>query len=122
MTKDKETYLHELKEKVKDFCDARDWDQFHDAKELAIALSIEVAELLEHFRWKSRDEVNHRFTIPEKRKEIEGELSDCLYFILRIAQMYDIDLSKALSEKMEENDRKYPVEKAKGSHKKYNEF
>lgn len=122
MTTDKETKVHELKNMVKDFCDARDWDQFHDAKELAIALSIEAAELLELFRWKSRTEVNHKFTLPEKREEIEDELSDCLYFILRIAQMYNIDLTKSMNRKMKKNEDKYPVEKSKGSHSKYTEF
>ncbi|MDA3837141.1 MAG: nucleotide pyrophosphohydrolase [Nanoarchaeota archaeon] len=122
MAKDEETKVHELKQKVKDFCDARDWEQFHDAKELAIALSIEVSELLEHFRWKSKEEVNHRFTIPEKREEIEDELSDILFFVLRIAQMYDINLSSSLNRKIKKNDEKYPVEKARGSHKKYNEL
>jgi NTP pyrophosphatase (non-canonical NTP hydrolase) len=114
--------IYELKEKVKNFCEVREWAQFHDAKELAIALSIEASELLEHFRWKSKEEVNNGFKIPEKREEIEDELSDIFYFVLRIAQLYDIDLSKALDRKMKKNEEKYPVEKSKGNHKKYTEF
>ena len=119
---DNTTNITQLKEKIKTFCDARDWDQFHDAKELAIALSIEASELLEIFRWKTRDEVNALFNNPTKKEDIEDEMADILYFLVRIAQFYDINLSKALENKMKKNNEKYPIEKAKGSHKKYNEF
>ena len=119
---DNKTNIHELKEKIKKFCDDRDWDQFHGAKELATALIIEAAELLEHFRWKSKEEVEELFSNEEKKKKIEDEMADILYFLIRLAQRYNIDLTKALDKKMEENDKKYPIEKAKGSHKKYNEF
>lgn len=116
------TTISELKQKIKEFSEARDWDQFHNAKELAIALSIEASELLEHFRWIGHEEVNNKFKIPEKKKEIESELADVLVFLVRLAQMYDIDLSKSVEEKMQKNEERYSVEKAKGSCKKYNEF
>jgi len=119
---DSETNIQELKEKVKVFCEKRDWDQYHPPKELATALIIEAAELLEHFRWKSEDESKIILEDNKKRKEVEDELADVFYFVLRIAQKYDIDLTKALERKMEENTKKYPVEKFKGSNKKYNEF
>ncbi len=119
---DKLVNIHELKQRVKSFCDERDWEQFHDAKELAIALSVEASELLEHFIWKSRDETNERINHPERREEIKDELSDCLYFILRIAQMYDIDLSSSLVRKLEKNGVKYPSEKSFGKKDKYNEL
>jgi len=122
MTDDINSNIHKLKQRFKNFCSNRDWDKFHDAKELAIGLSIEAGELLDHFRFKTRDEVNHKFTIPEKREEIEDELADIFIYVLRIAQMYDIDLTKSFNRKLEKNDKKYPVEKAKGSSKKYNEF
>ena len=118
----KEKEAAELKEKVKEFCDERDWDQFHNAKELAIALSIEASELLEIFRWKTDKEVQELFLNEKKKEDIQDEMADILYFLVRIAQMYDIDLSEALDKKMEKNELKYPVEKAKGSSKKYNEF
>jgi NTP pyrophosphatase (non-canonical NTP hydrolase) len=121
MPKDHERKLIELKEKIKDFCDKRDWDQFHNAKELAIALSIEASELLEIFRWKNPEEVKELFNNPKKKEDIEDEMADILYFLVRIAQLYDIDLSETLDRKMEKNDKKYPVEKFKGSNKKYNE-
>ena len=122
MAKDSETNLHEFKEKIKKFCEARDWDRFHNAKELAIALSIEASELLEIFIWKSPEEVKKLFEEPKKKEDIGDEMADILYFLTRIAQMYDIDLSEALDRKLEKNDKKYPVEKAKGSNKKYNEL
>ena len=122
MVNDNERRIHDLKEKIKEFCDKRDWDQFHNAKELAIALSIEASELLEIFRWKTHEEVDELFKDEKKKEDIEDELADILYFLVRIAQRYDLDLSEAFDRKLEKNDKKYPIDKAKGSHKKYNEF
>jgi len=119
---DTQTNIHELKEKVRKFCEDRDWDQFHNAKDLAIGISTESAELLEHFRWKSEKEVEEMFNSEKKRTEISEEMADTFYFLLRLAQKYDIDLTTALADKMEKNDKKYPVEKAKGSNKKYSEL
>lgn len=119
---DKEVKIHELKEKIKKFCDDRDWDQFHNAKDLAIALSIEASELLEIFRWKNEKEVTELFKNEKKKEAIEDEIADILYFLVRMAQRYNLDLSEALDRKMVKNDKKYPIEKAKGSNKKYNEL
>ncbi len=120
--KDEERKIHELKELIKEFCEKRDWDQFHNAKDLAIALSIEASELLEIFRWKSQKEVEELFKTEKKKEHIEEEMADVLYFLVRMAQMYGLDLTEALEKKMEKNKEKYPVDKAKGSNKKYNEF
>jgi len=122
MTKDQERKIHDLKEKIRKFCEAREWDQFHNAKDLAIALSIEASELLEIFRWKDSKEVELLFKDNIKKENIEDEMADILYFLVRIAQRYNLDLSEALDRKMEKNEKKYPVDKAKGSNKKYNEF
>ena len=122
MLKDQETKIHEIKDFIKKYCDERDWDQFHGAKELAVALIIEAAELLEPFRFKSDKEVEELFKNPQKREEIEDEMADVLYFLFRLAQRYDIDLSEAFERKMGKSAKKYPIEKAKGSNKKYNEF
>ncbi len=111
-----------LKEKIKTFCEERDWDQFHNAKELAVALSIEASELLEIFRWKTRKEVDELFKNEKKREEIEDELADVVYFPIRLAQLYNIDLSRAIEKKMRKNNEKYPADKVKGLHKKYNEY
>ena len=121
MGKDNETKLHELKDKIQQFCEERDWDQFHNAKDLATALIIEAAELLEIFRWKTPKEEEELFKTPEKKKKIADEMADVLYFLIRLAQRFDIDLSEALESKMKENDEKYPIDKFKGSNKKYNE-
>ena len=122
MHDDRSTTVEELKSRVKAYCDARDWDQFHDAKELAMSITIESAELLELFRFKSSDDMKRMFETPRQRERICGEVSDVLFATLRFAQLYDIDLTEAFDRKMEENERKYPVEKARGSNKKYDEY
>ena len=119
---DSETTLQDLKEKVRLFCQDRDWDQYHNPKDLAIGIITESSELLEHFRFKSEEEVELFLKDAQKKKEISEELADVLYFVLRLAQKYNIDLSKELDAKLEKNKEKYPVEKAKGSNKKYSEL
>lgn len=119
---DKETTFEVAKSDVKKFCSDRDWDQFHGAKDLAIGLITESSELLEHFRFKSDDQVRDMFKSSEKRTEISHELADALFFILRFAQMFEIDLSEALREKMARSAQKYPIEKAKGRNVKYDEL
>ena len=122
MSKDRETKIHELKEKNRQFCEERDWDQFHNAKDLAIALSLEASELLEHFRYKNLEEVEALFKDSKKKEEIEEEMADIFAFLIRLAQKYDIDLSEAFERKLEKTGKKYPIDKAKGSNKKYTEF
>ncbi len=118
---DQKANLLELKEKVRVFCEARDWDQFHNAKELAIGMSIECSELLDLFRFKSEKEVEELFRDIEKKEKVSEEMADILYGLLRLAQRYDIDLSEELNKKMAKSEKKYPVEKFKGSNRKYNE-
>ena len=117
---DAKTSIQDLKNKVKEFCEARDWDQFHNPKELAIGMSTEANELLQMFRFKSKQEMKQLMS-SEKITDIEDELADIFHFILRFSQMYNIDLSSAVLNKMHKNNKKYPVEKSKGSNKKYNE-
>ena len=119
---DSTTNLQELKENIKRFCDERDWDQYHNPKDLAIGIITEASELLEHFLWKSENEVDDLVNNSQKREQIEDEMADVLYFLLRLSQKYDIDLSNALIRKIEKNAIKYPIEKAKGSNKKYTEL
>jgi NTP pyrophosphatase (non-canonical NTP hydrolase) len=113
--------LEELKNKVKEFCENRDWDRFHNPKELAIGISTEANELLQIFRFKSKEEMKILMN-SEKRTEVEEELADVFYFVLHFAQMNDIDLTTALENKIEKNNKKYPVEKVMGCSKKYNEY
>lgn len=117
-----ETSLYELKEKIRQFCQEREWDQYHNPKDLAIGIITESAELLEHFRFKSEAEVEAMLKNPEKKAEVSEELADIFYFVLRLAQKYDINLVEVLEKKLEKNRQKYPVEKARGSNKKYTEF
>jgi len=113
------TTVAELKGQVKRFCEARDWDQYHNAKDLAIGVSTEAGELLDLFRFRPVNEVEAMFRDEGEREEVEDEMSDVLFFLLRMAQMNGIDLAGAFSRKMLKNEGKYPVEKARGSNKKY---
>jgi len=119
---DDKTNIKQLKEMVKAFCEERDWDQYHNAKDLAIGIITEASELLEHFRFKSGKEVDDLFKDKFKKDEISEELADVLFFILRFAEKYHIDLSDELKKKLDKNVQKYPIEKAKGSNKKYTEY
>lgn len=119
---DDDTKISDLKRKIRQFCQERDWDQFHNPKDLAIGLSIEANELLELFLWKNQKEIESLLNNSEKKEKISEELADILYLLLRISDKYSIDLSESFKKKLEKNKQKYPIEKAKGSNKKYNEF
>lgn len=122
MPSDDTNTISDLKTQVQAFCEARDWDQYHNAKDLAIGVSTEAGELLDLFRFKSPEEVEAMFRDAREREDIEDEVSDVLFFLLRLGQKYDIDLTNALERKMEKNAGKYPVEKTRGSNKKYNKL
>ena len=106
--------LEELRQSIVKFTQDRDWDQFHNGKDLALALSIEASELNEAFLWKDAIEVN-----VEKVKE---ELADIFNYAILIADKYDLDIKQIVLDKLRRNAEKYPVEKAYGSAKKYNEL
>jgi NTP pyrophosphatase (non-canonical NTP hydrolase) len=116
---DGEERLDALKRRVQDFCLARDWDQFHGAKDLAIGVATEAAELLEIFRFQTQAQCAQLLADPQAREAIGDELADVLFFILRFAARFDFDLSAALERKIEKNARKYPVEKSRGNNRKY---
>jgi len=111
--------IDELASKVKAFCEARDWDQFHGPKDLAIGVITEASELLEHFRFQSEEQAMAILKDPKQREDIEDELADVLFFLLRFSQRFDVDLAAALARKIEKSEKKYPVEKAKGNNRKY---
>lgn len=106
---------------VKEFCAEREWDQFHGPKDLAIGISTEANELLELFRFKSDAEIINKLTETKYRENVEDEIADVLFFVLRFAELNHIDLVGALKNKISKNASKYPVALAKGSNKKYNE-
>ena len=114
--------VKELIDKVRTFCEERDWDQYHNPKDLAIGISTEANELLDIFRFKSIDDMNEIMSNEIKREHVEEELADVFFFVLRFAQMNHIDLKDALEMKMEKNARKYPAELVKGKNIKYNEI
>ncbi len=114
--------LQELIEKVQSFCEERDWDQFHNPKDLAIGISTEANELLDIFRFKSLEDIEGLLRNPDKREHIEEEIADVLFFVLRFAQRNDIDLRSALEMKLQKNALKYTVEASKGKNAKYNEL
>lgn len=116
------TTISGLKDIVKRFCEERDWDQFHSPKELAIGLSTEANELLQLFRFKTEEQMKKQIACNESREKITQELADVFFFVLRFAQMNNIDLSDTLKRKMELNAEKYPVEKVRGRNEKYNEY
>lgn len=112
--------IKEIQASIKEFCSKRDWDQFHNAKELAIGMSTESNELLELFRFICETDIER--VVMDKREAIEDELMDVLFFVLRFAQMYDIDVSSAFNKKMKKNNTRYPADVVKGKNKKYNEY
>jgi NTP pyrophosphatase (non-canonical NTP hydrolase) len=119
--KDEETTLKELKEHVSRFNAERDWDKFHQFKDLAMDISIEAAEVSEHFIFKTEKEVEELLK-SKKREDLEDEMADVLWGTVMLADKCDIDLAKAFENKMAKNAKKYPVEKARGNNKKYTEL
>ena len=116
------TDIVELTDIVMRFCEERDWSQYHGLKDLAIGISTEAGELLDLFRFKCDDECLRMLDSDRGRTDISDELADVLFFVLRFAKAADIDLREALESKVAKNALKYPVDKAKGSNKKYTEL
>jgi NTP pyrophosphatase (non-canonical NTP hydrolase) len=106
--------IQELTNAIRQFTEERDWDQFHNGKDLAIALSLEASELLEAYLWKAAEDV--------KVDKVKEELADVFNYALQIADKYNLDVKQIVMDKLARNAEKYPVEKAKGSAKKYNEL
>ena len=112
--------LDTLTRRLREFADARDWEQFHSPKNLTMALSVEVAEIVEHFQWLSEAQSND---LPEQTLDkVETELADTLLYLVRLADKLDIDLLDAARRKIEINEQKYPVEKSRGNAKKYTDL
>lgn len=109
-----------LRDELRRFAAQRDWDQFHTPKNLACAVVTEASELLAHFRWSKDGTVDE--LSPKERAEVAHEIADVLLFLVRLADKLDIDPISAAREKLKLNAGRYPVEKAKGSSKKYTEF
>ena len=112
--------VKEITEKIKKFRDERDWMQFHDPKNMAVSIILEASELLEHFQWKTTDEVEKYAR--QNRLEIKDEIADIALYLFELADNLGIGLIDAMDQKLKKNEMKYPVEKAKGKHTKYNKL
>ncbi len=115
-----EDNLESLRNKINQFVAERDWTQFHTPKNLAMAMIVEAAELVEQFQWDTPQESQQ--LSPEKREAVAYELADTFVYLLRIAEVLEIDLIDATNKKIELNALKYPVDKARGSNAKYTEY
>jgi len=112
--------ISELTKRIIAFRDAREWKQFHNPKDVALSLVLEAAEVMEHFQWKSKEEMEEY--IKTNKSDIGEELADVLYWVLLMSHDLKIDVLDALEKKIKKNENKYPVEKAKGRHTKYNKL
>ncbi len=111
--------LDDLRNQLREFAQARDWEQFHSPKNLSMALIVEAAELVEHFQWLT--ESQSQTLDQEKREQVAQELADVLLYLVRLADRLDIDLLDAARRKLVINAQKYPADKVRGSAKKAGE-
>jgi NTP pyrophosphatase (non-canonical NTP hydrolase) len=112
--------IEDVTDRIRAFRDARDWLQFHNPKEMAVAISAEAGELLQHFVWQTAEQSESRAR--ERLPEIEDEMADVGILLFELADNLGVDLGKAMMAKVDRNEQRYPVEKARGSNAKYNEL
>jgi dCTP diphosphatase len=112
--------IEALTAEIRAFRDARDWRQFHNPKELAVAITAEAGELLQHFVWQTHEQSDRR--IEDRRAEIASEIADVAILLFELADNSGIDLEAAMRIKLARNEERYPVDKARGSNAKYNEL
>jgi NTP pyrophosphatase (non-canonical NTP hydrolase) len=112
--------LDRIKTRLREFAAVRDWDQFHSPKNLAMALIVEAAELVEHFQWLTGEQ--SAALPPDRLTEVEQELADIQIYLIRLADKLHVDLEQAVIAKIERNEKKYPAEKCRGSAQKYVEY
>jgi NTP pyrophosphatase (non-canonical NTP hydrolase) len=120
MKSQEKSSLISLQKDIRKFCDDRNWDQFHNPKDLAISLVLEATEVMEHFQWKNSNEIEDH--IEKNKNKVSEELADTLYWVILLANKLNIDLVKSFKNKMIKNEKKYPIEKAINSHKKYTDL
>lgn len=116
---DQKTTIAEIKEIIRRFVEERDWQQFHSPKNLSMAIAAEAAELMEHFLWVDSEQSREQLTDTDKAEEIRQEIADIVIYALEFANEAGIDLTEAISSKLEQNAHKYPVEKSRGNCLKY---
>lgn len=114
------TYMNDIQhltQKLITFRNARDWKQFHNPKDVALSLTLEAAEVLEHFQWKNGQELDAY--VKDHKDDIGEELADVFNWVLILSHDLSLDIIKASEKKIKKNEQKYPVSKAKGKHTKY---
>jgi len=114
--------VEKINAEVVKFIEERDWDQFHSIQNLAMALSVESSELVEIFQWLKEAESNDVARDPKLKLKVEEELADIFIYLMRIAIKSEVNLEEAILRKIQKNAQKYPVEKSRGSVKKYTEL
>ena len=112
--------IKDLTERILAFRNARDWKQFHNPKDVALSLVLEAAEVMEHFQWKNKEEIEKY--AKSHKEEIGEELADVFNWVLLLSHDLGIDIAAAAKKKIKKNEKKYPIEKAKGRHNKYTEL
>jgi len=112
--------IQKLTDLIIKFRDARDWKQFHNPKDTSLSLVLEATEVMEHFQWKNKEEMDE-YVLAHK-SEISEELADVMYWVLLMSHDLRIDIDKELRKKLEKNEKRYPVSKSKGKHTKYNKL
>ena len=112
--------LRALQQRLAAFAAARDWEQFHSPKNLAMALSVEAAELVEEFQWLT--EAESKALDADRRERVRLELADVFIYLLRLADRLDVDLMRAADDKIAHNERKYPADRVRGDSRKYTEY
>jgi len=112
--------IKQITKRIKKFRDDRDWMQFHNHKDMALSLVLEATEVLEHFQWKTSEQVVKHGKV--NKGELANELADVAMYLFELADNLGVDLSDAIAKKIEKNAKKYPVAKARGSAKKYTEL
>jgi len=116
----KQSDLLMLRDKLRAFAEARDWDQFHSPKNLSMALMVEVAELMEHFQWLTEAQSGN---LDAAKKAVAAEeLADILLYLVRLSDKLGVDLAEAALQKLEKNAAKYPADRVRGSSRKYSEY
>jgi len=112
----------DIQKRLQKFADERDWEQFHNPKNLAMALSVEASELIEIFQWLTPEESLSIKLNSLKFEEVSDEIADVALYLLRLADKLDIDIETAINNKLDKNTLKYPIGKSKGNAKKYTEL
>ncbi|MDD5070056.1 MAG: nucleotide pyrophosphohydrolase [Candidatus Omnitrophica bacterium] len=112
--------IRKITDKIIKFRDDRDWMQFHDPKNMAVSIILEASELLEHFQWKTQEEVKDYLS--RNKEDIQDEIADIALYLFELSDNLGINLTDAMENKLKKNEKKYPIEKARGKHTKYNQL